>query len=182
MTSDGKTSTAGTSLVTPPVTEPVPQPASLRATMAKFATGVTVITTPGEHGHGMTANAVSSVSLEPELVLCCVGHTARMHSSILSVRSFGISVLGADQLELAQYFTDRSRPTGIAQFGAVDWTPGPDTGAPLIYGALAWLECELVEAYEGGDHSIFLGRVLSSRCSAQEKALVFFDGDFRRVA
>lgn len=182
MTSDGNTSPAATSLVTPPEAEWVPQPASLRAVMAKFATGVTVVTTPGEHSHGMTANAVTSVSLEPELVLCCVGHTARMHASILSARSFAISVLGPGQVELAQYFTDRSRPAGIAQFGAVNWTPGPHIGAPLLYGALAWLECELAEIYEGGDHSIFLGRVLSSRCSDGDEALVFFDGDFRRAA
>ncbi len=159
-----------------------PAPVSLREAMAQFATGITVVTAPGERCHGMTANAFSSVSLDPPLVLCCISRTARMHAAIMSSRTFAVSMLGADQEHLARYFADRSRPNGVAQFDAVDWVPGPRTGAPLLSGSLAWLECELAESYDGGDHSIFLGRVLDSRRIPDQKALVFYAGAFHRVA
>ena len=156
-------------------------PATLREVMARFATGVTVLTATGEHTHGMTANAVTSVSLDPPLVLCCVARTARMHAAITSARHFGISVLGADQQDLARYFADKRRPSGRAQFDAVDWEPGPCTGAPLLTGSPAWLECELTELHEGGDHTIFLGSVLRSVRGVAGPGLVFYDGAFRPV-
>lgn len=71
----------------------------------------------------MTANAFSSVSLDPPLVLCCVNRKARMHSAIVSAGSFAVSVLRADQEHLAMYFADRSRPNGQAQFDGVSWAP-----------------------------------------------------------
>lgn len=154
---------------------------SLREVMSQFATGVTVLTAGGEHSHGMTANAVTSVSLEPPLVLCCIARTARLHEVILSTRSFGVSMLGADQEDFARYFADRRRPRGLAQFDAVDWWPGPHTGAPLLSGSLAWLECELAEVYDGGDHSIFLGNVLSASRGSSRQALLFFGGGFHQV-
>ncbi|WP_113694026.1 flavin reductase family protein [Amycolatopsis albispora] len=154
----------------------------LREVMARFATGITVLTVAGEHCHGMTANAFSSVSLEPPLVLCCVNRKARMHAAIVSAGSFAVSVLKADQEPIARYFADRSRPSGRAQFDGVRWTPGVRTGAPLLAGSLAWLECRLVEAYRGGDHSIVIGQVLSAHCGTGEEALVFFGGAFHRVA
>lgn len=156
----------------------VPIEVPLREAMSQFATGITVLTAAGERCHGMTANAFTSVSLEPPLVLCCVARTARMHAAIMSERRFGISMLGADQQDLARYFADRRRPNGSAQFDVVAWVPGEHTGAPLLSGALAWLECELTTSYEGGDHSIFLGRVLSSRRGAGSSALVFYGGAF----
>jgi flavin reductase (DIM6/NTAB) family NADH-FMN oxidoreductase RutF len=157
-------------------------PASLREVMGKLPTGVTVLTTGGERGHGMTANAFCSVSLDPPLALCCVARPARIHESILSTRSFGVSLLAADQQHLARYFADRTRPQGMAQFDGVDWVPGPRTGAPLLVGALAWVECGLAEVYHGGDHSIFLGRVLTSSRGTDKDALLFFSGAFHRLA
>lgn len=154
---------------------------SLREAMAQFATGIAVLTAPGDNCHGMTANAFSSVSLDPPLVLCCVNRKARMHSVIVSAGSFAVSVLGADQEQIARYFADQRRPSGPVQFDGVSWVPGTRTGAPLLSGSLAWLECKLVAAYNGGDHSIFLGHVLSSRRSAGKDALVFFGGTFHQV-
>nr|WP_239575038.1 flavin reductase family protein [Actinokineospora baliensis] len=149
--------------------------------MSRFATGVTVLTAGGDDGHGMTANAFTSVSLDPPLVLCCVTKTARMHDAIVGAGRFAVSVLAADQREIATYFADRRRPAGMAQFDAVDWVPGPHTGAPLLSGALAWLECELTESHDGGDHTVFLGRVLDLRCGQAGQALVFFGGGFHQV-
>lgn len=158
-----------------------PEPGALRAVMSQFGTGVTVLTVGGRHNHGMTANAFTSVSLDPPLVLCCVAGTALMHAAISAERFFGVSVLGADQEHLARYFADRGRPSGIDQFHAVAWSPGPRTGVPLLGGTLAWLECEVAAVHDGGDHSIFVGRVLSLGRGPGGAGLLFFDGGFHRV-
>ena len=150
---------------------------ALRDVMAQFATGITVLTARGQLAHGMTANAFTSVSLDPPMVLCCVARTARMHDAILDARSFGVSVLSTEQEHVARYFASRGREQGMAQFERVDWFPGRRTGVPLLVGSLAWLECDLAEVYEGGDHSIFLGNVQSaSRGGGQ--ALLFVGGGF----
>lgn len=154
---------------------------ALRQVMARFATGVTVLTTGGAHCHGMTANSFTSVSLDPPLVLCCVARDARMHHAIRTERRFAVSVLAAGQRQVARHFASRSRPHGPAQFDAVAWLPGPLTGAPLLSGALAWLECGLAAVYDGGDHSVFLGRVLGSARGTEKEALLFFDSGFHRL-
>jgi len=156
-----------------------PSPQVLRDVMSHYATGITVLTAGGEHCHGMTANAFSSVSLDPPLVLCCIARTTQMHEVILRTRHFGVNVLSADQEQLARYFASRNRPKGRAQFDDVDWFPGRVTGSPLLVGALAWLECELSEVYHGGDHSIFLGTVLDAARRTGD-ALLFFGGGFHQ--
>ena len=154
---------------------------SLRDVMSQFATGITVLTVGGERWHGMTANAFSSVSIEPPLVLCCVARGAAMHEAIASTGFFAVSMLSADQEDVARHFADRRRPSGLAQFDRVEWLRGPRTGAPLLAGSLAWLECELTELYQGGDHSIFLGTVVSAGRGSGGQALLFFDGDYHVV-
>jgi flavin reductase (DIM6/NTAB) family NADH-FMN oxidoreductase RutF len=114
------------------------------------------------------------------LVLVCVAHTARMHAAITTAGCFGVSMLGAGQVDVARYFADKRRPNGPAQFDAVDWVAGPRTGAPLLTGSLAWLECDLTDSYQGGDHSIFIGRVLSSCRGSGDRALVFYGGAFHQ--
>ncbi|MFI8828839.1 flavin reductase family protein [Streptomyces sp. NPDC053431] len=157
------------------------QPAGLREVMSRFATGVIVLTVGGERMHGMTANAFTSVSLDPPTVLCCVSHGAVMHGAITAAGRFGVSVMEAGQEEVARYFADKNRPLGPEQFEGVDTFPGPRTGVPLLSGALGWLECEIAGAYESGDHSIFLAGVLgSSLGSGQQDGLVFFSGRYAR--
>jgi enediyne biosynthesis thioesterase len=155
--------------------------APLREVMARFATGITVLTAAGADGHGMTANAFTSVSLDPPLALCCVAKSARLHEAILRTQHFGVSVLGADQEDLARYFANKERPAGAAQFDAVDWLAGPRTGAPLLSGALAWLECEITQVYNGGDHSVFLGEVVGSFRGDSGEALLFYGGDYQPI-
>jgi flavin reductase (DIM6/NTAB) family NADH-FMN oxidoreductase RutF len=157
-------------------------PPQLRDVMSQFATGVVVLTVGGTHIHGMTANAFSSVSLEPPLVLCCVAHTAVMHHAITATGRFAISVMAAEQEKCARYFADKTRPLGRAQFDVVNWTPGRHTGAPLLADSLAWLECELAGLHEHGDHSVFLGTVLYSSRGHGRNGLLFFDGGFHRIA
>jgi flavin reductase (DIM6/NTAB) family NADH-FMN oxidoreductase RutF len=157
-------------------------PGQLRTVFAAFATGVTVVTVGGESPHGMTANAFTSVSLDPPLVLVCVNQDARMHQALVRGGGFAISVLAGHQREVARHFASGRRPPGIAQFATVGWTPGDQTGAPLIAGALAWLECTLRCTYDGGDHSIFVGRLVSVARHDHGEPLVFFDRSFRRLA
>ncbi|MFJ9706487.1 flavin reductase family protein [Streptomyces sp. NPDC101234] len=150
--------------------------------MSRFASGVVVLSVGGPDVHAMTANAFGSVSLDPPLVHCCVAHTAVMHTSLSSSRGFGVSILGADQEPIARYFADKARPLGRPQFDGVAWAPGPLTGAPLLAGALGWLECKLVESRPAGDHSLFLGEVLSSTTGEGDTALLFYAGRFERTA
>ncbi|MFJ6573620.1 flavin reductase family protein [Streptomyces sp. NPDC091292] len=155
----------------------------LRGAFGAFATGITVVTVGGATPRGMTANSFTSVSLDPPLVLVCVHHDAVMHQSLSSARHFGVSVLSASQEAVARHFADHSRPLGRQQFENVGWTRGARTGAPLIDGALAHFECERWRDYEGGDHTIFLGAVRAfERQEAQQDALVFSEGRFRRLA
>lgn len=147
-----------------------------RSVMGCFVTGVTVISVGGEWVHGMTANAFTSVSLEPPMVLACVADTARMNRCIEQQGSFGVSVLSQEQHSTARLFARPAREHGLPQFDEVGWHPGPVTGAPLIDSALAWLECDVVQAYPGGDHVIYVGRVLGCVIGAPGAPLTFWNG------
>ncbi|MFD1146218.1 flavin reductase family protein [Saccharothrix hoggarensis] len=157
-------------------------PDVLRRVMSRFATGVVVLTVGGEHIRGMTANAFTSVSLSPPLVLCCVAHSAVMHGALTATGAFGVSVMGADQEHVARHFADKRRPDGRAQFESFGWHSGPRTGAPLIGGALAWLECEVSAVHTAGDHSVIVGTVLSGDTAGDGSGLLFYGGAFRRLA
>jgi flavin reductase len=158
------------------------RPDQLRATLRHFATGVTVLTAGRDTPHGMTANSFTAVSLSPPLVLVCVNRTATIHQAVLDYGSFAVSVLSGSQEYVARYFADHSRPRGRAEFEIVGWSRGGGTGAPLIHGALAWIECTLAAVYDGGDHSIFLGSVLASDHGSAADALLFFGGGFHSPA
>lgn len=153
----------------------------MRRILGTFATGVTVVTVGGDNPHGMTANSFTAVSLEPPLVLVCVERQAIMHTSLQDSGAFAISVLAGHQERVARHFADRRRPLGKEQFDAVEWLPGPLTGAPLITGALAHFECEVWRAYDGGDHTIFLGNLLSLARDEGDDALLFVHGTFRQT-
>ncbi len=166
--------------VAPEPSHQVADPKVLRRAFGAFATGVIVVTTGGDTPHGMTANSFTSVSLDPPLVLVCIDRSAIMHESLGATGCFGVSVLAAHQEPVARHFANRWRALGAAQFDAVGWLPGRLTGAPLIDGALARFECELWRSYDGGDHTIFIGRLLSLDRHADGEALLFFHGQFRQ--
>jgi flavin reductase (DIM6/NTAB) family NADH-FMN oxidoreductase RutF len=152
----------------------------MRQALGRFATGITVVTVGGPEPHGMTANAFTSVSLDPPLVLVCVQRTARLHAAIEGSGFFGVSVLGAHQEREARVFANHHRPRA-GEFGAVEVETGSYSGAPLLRDALAWLECELEASYEGGDHSIFIGRVHRLGLGPECDVLLYFEGTFRRL-
>src|SRR5262249_8247886 len=96
--------------------------------------------------------------------------------------AFGISVLSAEQRDIARYFADPARPSGRAQFSAVDWWPAPATGSPLLVGAVAWFDCATIQAIEAGDHTVFIGRVLHVGNDASGDPLLFVAGGYRQVS
>ncbi|MFH9862954.1 flavin reductase family protein [Streptomyces sp. NPDC017202] len=154
---------------------------ALRGVLGSFATGITVLTAGRELPRGMTANSFTSVSLDPPLVLVCVLRTAALHDLVLDEKAFAVSVLAAGQEPIARRFADRGRPRGAREFEAVDTEPGRRTGAPVLSGALAWLECGLEAVYDGGDHSIMLGTVLDAGRGPDTDALLFYGGAFHRL-
>jgi flavin reductase (DIM6/NTAB) family NADH-FMN oxidoreductase RutF len=164
-----------------PVHDVVHEKALLRRVFGAFATGVTVVTSGGDLPHGMTANSFTAVSLDPPMILVCVGRDALMHDVLAQQTAFAVSILAADQTEVARYFADKRRPIGWDQFDAVSWSPGPYSGAPLIDGALAHLECELEHHHDGGDHTIYVGRLLSLSRRLGDDALLFLNGQFLRT-
>lgn len=161
-----------------PQLRPVGANREFRAAAGRFATGVTVLTAlRGDAGRGMTANSFASVSLDPPLVLVCLRTDSEMCQLIPDLGAFAVSVLAEDQRRTAAYFADPTRPSGPAQFDAVDWTPAPHSGAPLLIGALAWFDCEVQELVAAGDHLVLLGRVLALD-EEPGRPLVFFSGAY----
>lgn len=154
---------------------------ALRRAFGAFATGIAVVTVAGDQPHGMTANSFTTVSLDPPLVLICVGRQAVMHDLLAGTGSFGVSILASGQEQIARHFADKNRPLGKEQFDIVDWVPGRFTGTPLITGALAHFECDVWRSYDGGDHTIFLGSLLSLDRQADEDALLFLHGRYRQI-
>jgi len=133
-----------------------------RAAMSNLAAGVVVVTVGGDCPHGVTANSVTSVSLRPPKLLACIATSTRMHQALARNDRFAVSVLGADQTEVAQRFADRHRPEGHAQFSTIPVSEGHLSGAPLIDNALAWIECAIADMLTCGDHVVVLADVLSA--------------------
>jgi flavin reductase (DIM6/NTAB) family NADH-FMN oxidoreductase RutF len=132
-----------------------------RRAVGRFATGVCVVTAVDERmDHAMTANALTSVSIDPLLVLVCVETEARFHDAIMAAGEWAVSMLDATARPAATWLATRGRPLH-GQLDRVPFRRGPLTGAPLLDQAVAWLECRTYAVYPGGDHSIVVGEVVS---------------------
>ncbi len=151
----------------------------LRHAMTRLSSGVAVVTAAWQgRAHALTATALCSVSLDPALILVCVGRASRFHPAILGSRSWAVSLLSAEQESVARHFAHRGRDLNT-QFDAVAHRTGPRTGAPLLDGALAWLECETHAVHDGGDHSIVVGRVLDAAAAgADVEPLTYYRGTY----
>jgi len=151
------------------------EPGALRAAMSLFPTGVTVVSAAGPTGPaGATANAVSSLSLEPPLMLACLDLGSRTLVAVEHARRFGVNVLAAGQAELARRFS--SKVPHPEKWEGVGWEER--AGVPMIEGALIRLVCELRDLHDGGDHTIVTGRVLDLD-TADGEPLVFHRGEYR---
>lgn len=149
--------------------------ADFREVMRRFPTGVTVVATSGADGEpaGLTVSSFTSVSLDPPLVLVCVDRDADTHDRLLRGEGFAVSVLAAGQEYVALRFA--AEPSE-GRFDDVEWHLG-SAGHPLIAGATAWLECVTHEILPGGDHSIFLGRVVGSGLGSS-RSMLYHGGAF----
>lgn len=135
--------------------DPAADSRAFRRCLGQYATGVAVVTNRfGERQSGMTINSFAAVSLDPPIVLWSIRLTSKMAPDFLEASHFGISVLSIDQVEVAQLF-GAGKPDPFAD---APWHAGR-TGAPLIDGAIAHLECRRLQVYDGGDHHILLGQV-----------------------
>ncbi|GAB6877689.1 flavin reductase family protein [Thermaerobacter litoralis] len=151
-------------------------PQLLRQAMGQFATGVTLVTAQVQDAvHAMTANAVTSVSLEPPLVLVCVGRERAMHGVLEQAGRYGINILSTEQEAVARYF---ARQTD--QEPAYRFLKEPPR-APRLEGALAYLDCRIVQRLPGGDHTIFLAEVEHAEVQGGDP-LLFFAGRYARLA
>ena len=146
--------------------------------MARYATGVAVVAT--EHDgvrYGMTVNSLTSVSLEPLLMLFCCERDASLHEPVLAAGTWAVSVLSAAQQDVAAWFATRGRP-GVDQFNGQSARPGSATRAPVLDGALAWFECRTWATYDGGDHTIVVGELLDLGCGPDAAALLYYRSDY----
>lgn len=161
-----------------PLDLPSVQPRLLRDVAGTFPTGVTVVTTQTDAGlFGCTANAVTSLSLDPPLMLVCLDRSTNTHPQLLEARAFAINVIRAEPG--AERVCRRFAGKGADKFAGLAWRKGI-TGCPLLGAALSYLECELDGTYDGGDHTIFVGRVVAAESFTGEP-LLFYRGRVRRL-
>jgi len=150
------------------------EPARFRQLLGHFVTGVTIVTTVDESGSpvGMTANTLTSVSLDPPLISVCVDRAAEMHRSLEQSRKFAVNILSSSQEALSRRFAEQ----GTRRFEGVGFQR-TESGAVILDGILAHLECERVESFPAGDHTVFLGRVVSGG-TWEGEPLVYYRGGY----
>jgi flavin reductase len=152
-----------------------------RNAVGTFATGVTVVTTRGEeHGYGMTANAFSSVSLDPPLVLVCVMSGSEGAEHIRQNRCFAVNVLSAEQEPISRFFSSKDRPKGRDAFRDVPHRYEA-TGAPILDGVAGYLDCALHVTLQAGDHDIVIGEVRALGVAEASSPLLFYGGGYRLI-
>lgn len=154
------------------------EPSEFRRVLGHWGTGVAVVTTLHPDGSpcGLTANAVASLSLDPPLVLACVERVADTHDFISIAGVFAVSFLAQEQEALARRFAGGD--IAEEKFRGVAYT-AEATGAPVLSGALAWVDCRLGATYPGGDHSIFVGEVVAAD-AREGTPLLYYRGGYGR--
>ena len=152
-------------------------PTELRKVMGFFATGVTIITTRDQAGkpYGLTANAVTSLSLTPPLLLICVDRNAETFPHFFDSKIFVLNILAEHQEALSRRFAT----TGGDKFAGVACHLGR-LGTPILEDTLGHIECRIIETLEGGDHVIHVGAVEHAE-SREGRPLIFFRGKYRQL-
>jgi flavin reductase (DIM6/NTAB) family NADH-FMN oxidoreductase RutF len=148
-----------------------------RRALGHFPSGVTVVTSKCEDGvlRGITVSAFSSLSLDPPLVLICIDKRASLHDHLKEGGHFAVNILAEDQELISRRFASKE----VDRFEGLGYREG-GTGAPLISGALASMECRIVHSYPGGDHTIVVGEVLATEVGAGGP-LAYFRGGYVRL-
>lgn len=156
-------------------------PRIYKETLAHWATGVSIVTALSESGRpiGITASSLTSLSLDPPQVLISVNKRLYTHDAILMRGSFAVSILREDQVEWGMRFAGmvpevEDRFAGIETFTA-------HSGAPVLVDALAWIDCDVRHAYDGEDHTIFVGEVMAAGSNGGSPPLLYYDRQWRRL-
>jgi flavin reductase (DIM6/NTAB) family NADH-FMN oxidoreductase RutF len=151
--------------------------AEFRHACGRFATGITIASVLDANGapHGLTVSSFASVSLDPPLILICLGHDVSVIDHFRAANKFGINVLAEGQQDLS----DRFARKGQDRFDGLEWYAG-ETGVPLLTGVLAALECRTCQRFTAGDHDIFVGEMLAAGVSDGEP-LIYFASQYREL-
>ena len=152
-------------------------PDLFRSVLGRFASGITIVTARDGDGrdHGMTVSAFCSVSLEPPLVLVCIGHDATMHPLVGSLEHFAINILGSEQEALSRRFASKD----IQRFEGIGFTRG-ESGVALLDGVLGWLECRTEMRHDAGDHTVLVGRV-EAALAGDGRPLLYYRGGYAQL-
>ncbi len=159
----------------------MPDAQTFRQAWGKFATGVSVITTveSDDEIHGMTANGITSVSLDPLLTLVCASHNTASYPLIKAIGRFAINILSEEQQAIAEYY---ARPTDQKTGDVPATFSRTAQGAATLDGSLAYMDCRVVNEYVAGDHTIFIGEVEEIEIDPDgTRPLLYFEGKFNRL-
>src|SRR5258708_23155135 len=150
-----------------------------RKTLGHYPTGVVVVTAMTDGGPaGMAVGSFTSVSLDPPLVAFLPAKSSTTFPQIEQAGAVCVNVLAADQEAFSRSFAQK----GADRFAEVEWSPAAVTGAPIIDGAVAWIECKIARIDDAGDHFIVIGRVLDLNVGSTKSPLIFFQGGYGRVS
>ncbi|MCO8244842.1 MULTISPECIES: flavin reductase family protein [unclassified Haladaptatus] len=155
---------------------------AFRRVMGEFATGVTVVTLPGDPPHGITVNAFASLSLAPPLVLVSLDHGTEAHRLFAEegADSYAVNILTHEQRHLAEHFAGMT--DGDTDPFETEATKTAETGAPIFSDSLAYVDCTLYEAIEIGDHTIYAGHAEhTDSLDADTGPLTFYEGDWGTI-
>ena len=151
--------------------------ARFRQVLGHFPTGVTVITATTSDGPaGLAVGSFFSVSLDPPLVAFCAAKSSTSYPRIAAAGRFVVNVLGDDQEDVSRVFAS----SGSDKFAGLGYKPAPGSGAPVLTGVLAWIDCTLDAVHEAGDHWIVIGRVHDLEVGHEGGPLIFFRGGYGR--
>lgn len=153
-------------------------PTTFRASLARFASGVTIVTARDRDGHdyGMTVSAFSSLSLNPPMILVCIDNGASVAPVLEHCEHLAVNILAEDQRALSQRFAKRE----VDRFEGIEVQRG-ETGVVLLGGTLAALECDVVTRHPAGDHTILVARVRAAELR-EGNPLLYWRGAYRQLA
>lgn len=150
---------------------------AFRQAIGSFATGVAVATCrTADHSCGITVNSLTSVSLDPPLILFCLSNRTRVYPDFMAANQFALNILASGQEHLSRHFSGSHAEdwTGIATLPETD-TP------PLLVGCMAWLMCRIHTIHPGGDHAIIVGEVTKLGCEPTAQPLLYFRKQYRHL-
>ncbi len=148
----------------------------LRSSMRAWSAGVTVVTSVHEgRKHGATVNSFTSISLDPALIIIVLQKSAKTHDLILKTRTFGVTILSAEQAQLSELFAGKiaveDRFAGLQTETLV-------TGSPLLVGGLAWLDCRVVETLDTGNSTLFIAEALAAQSMGDGQPLIYHHREY----